>query len=200
MGRSMVWLTPSGPGSFLCQALAITHWSASPCFLLPGSSTSDSLPTSDSAFSLPQKCWSPAAVSRRSRQGQRDAAGAAASRSSALQSSTDKANKAGLFVFCVSSEMSWQFCNNTEELHFTASPKYSHMAVKVLSRAWAVPPLPSRTPTQPSSRLQSPLWGVRESCRFSNVSLKVRADRSDSARGFWKVCPSNTVNSGWRSP
>lgn len=50
MGRSVVWLTPSGPGSFLCQAPAITHRSASPCFLLPGSSTSDSLRTPDSAF------------------------------------------------------------------------------------------------------------------------------------------------------
>lgn len=31
------------------------------------------------------------------------------------QCSIDKANKAGLFVFCVSPEVSWQFCNNTEE-------------------------------------------------------------------------------------
>lgn len=72
----------------------------------------------------------------------RDVVGAAASPSSALQCSIDKANKAGLFVFCVSSEMSWQFCNNTEELRFIASPKYSHMAIKVLSRAYAVFPLP----------------------------------------------------------
>lgn len=33
----------------------------------------------------------------------------------ALQYSADVANKAGLFVFRVSSKMSWQLCDNTEE-------------------------------------------------------------------------------------
>ena len=52
---------------------------------------------------------------------------------SAPQYSIGKINKGSLFAFCIPSEISWTFYNKTEELHFTVSPKYSHMAIKELS-------------------------------------------------------------------
>lgn len=69
--------------------------------------------------------------------------GAAASTNPALQYSIDVADKAGLFVFCISSETSWQFCYNTEELHLTASPKYSHTVTGLCSLS---PPVTALTP------------------------------------------------------
>lgn len=89
-----------------------------------------------------------------------DVVGAAASLNPALQYSIDKANKAGLFVFCISSEMSWQFCNNTEELHFTASPKYSHMAIKVLSRVYSLSPPIAHTHS-PIRESAKPVFGYQ---------------------------------------
>lgn len=101
-----------------------------------------------------RKHGGPAAISLKEAAGILQAVvGAAASLKLALQYSIDLANKAGLFVFCISSEMSWQFCNNIEEMHFTTSPKHSHMVIKVLSRACTVfPSGPSPPPLGEAAR------------------------------------------------
>lgn len=135
------------------------------CFLLPDSFTSEFLASySTLLFSLMQEALEPRGHLLKESAGLlQDVVGATASLNSALQSGIDEANKAGLFVFCVSSEMSWQFCNNREELHFSASPKYPCLAHQAASRVYtdsplAIPHPDQRQAAKSASRYQRKLW------------------------------------------
>lgn len=103
--------------------------------------------------------------------------GAAASLKLALQYGIDLANKAGLFVFCIASEMSWQFWNNIEELHISTSPKYSHMVIKVLSRACTV--FSSNLPTP------TPKRGCKASFQVSDKLQILECESEGQGRQEW---------------
>lgn len=112
-----------------------------------------------------RKHWGPAAISLKEAAGILEAVvGAAASLTLALQYGIDLANKARLFVFCISSGMSWQFCNNIEEWRFTTSPKHSHMVMKVLSRACTI--FPSNPLNPPLRQAARQAFRDQKSCRF----------------------------------